>query len=67
MPELTFVADAKVVKLVGATPIIADTTSLNDWNMSVDAIEKKISAKTKAVIVVHCLAPNFSASNVGFL
>jgi dTDP-4-amino-4,6-dideoxygalactose transaminase len=53
IPSLTFVADVNVVNLVGATPILADATSLNDWNMSIESIEKQITEKTKAVIVVH--------------
>jgi len=53
IPSLTFVADVNVVNLVGAEPVLADATSLDDWNMSVDSIEKQITQKTKAVIVVH--------------
>ena len=53
IPSLTFVADANVVNLVGAKPVLADATSLNDWNMSISSIEEKISTKTKAIIVVH--------------
>ncbi len=53
IPSLTFVADVNVVKLVGATPVLADANSMSDWNMSLDAIEKKITTRTKAVIIVH--------------
>ncbi len=53
IPSLTFVADVNVVNLVGATPVLADATSLNDWNMSVGSIENQITDKTKAIIVVH--------------
>jgi dTDP-4-amino-4,6-dideoxygalactose transaminase len=53
IPSLTFVADVNVVNLVGATPKLADATSLHDWNMSLESIEKQITEKTKAVIVVH--------------
>jgi dTDP-4-amino-4,6-dideoxygalactose transaminase len=53
IPSLTFVADVNVVNLVGATPILADATSLNDWNMPIDSIAKQITPKTKAIIVVH--------------
>jgi dTDP-4-amino-4,6-dideoxygalactose transaminase len=53
IPSLTFVADVNVVNLVGGTPVLADSTSVNDWNMSVDSIEKLITDRTKAVIVVH--------------
>jgi dTDP-4-amino-4,6-dideoxygalactose transaminase len=53
IPSLTFVADVNVVNLVGATPVLADCTSLKDWNMSVETIEKQITPRTKAIIVVH--------------
>lgn len=53
IPSLTFVADVNVVNLVGATPKLADATSLDDWNMSLESVEKQITEKTKAVIVVH--------------
>ena len=53
IPSLTFVADVNVVTLVGATPILADATDLNDWNMSVESVENRITERTKAVIVVH--------------
>jgi len=53
IPSLTFVADINVVNLVGATPILADSRDLDDWNMSFDAIKQKVTDKTKALIVVH--------------
>jgi dTDP-4-amino-4,6-dideoxygalactose transaminase len=53
IPSLTFVADVNAVNLVGATPKLADACSLDDWNMSAGSIEKQITEKTKAVIVVH--------------
>ena len=53
IPSLTFVADVNVVNLVGATPKLADATSLYDWNMSLESVEQQITEKTKAVIVVH--------------
>ena len=53
LPGLTFIADANVVTMVGAKPVLADVSSLTDWNVSAETIEKQITAKTKAVIVVH--------------
>lgn len=53
IPALTFVADANVVRIVGARPVLADCTSMLDWNVSAATIEKKITPRTKAVIVVH--------------
>lgn len=53
IPALTFVADANSVCLVGAKPVLADCSSLNDWNMSVEKIERCITPRTKAVMIVH--------------
>ena len=39
--------------MTGAKPVIADITSFDDWNISTQNVEKKISKKTKAVIAVH--------------
>ena len=53
IPALTFVADINVVRMVGATPVLADCSDFNDWNMSAETIAKQITKKTKAVIIVH--------------
>lgn len=53
IPALTFIADANVVSIIGAKPILSDSTSIDDWNVSAKSIEAKITKKTKAVIVVH--------------
>lgn len=50
---LTFIADANVVKIVGAQPVIADVDSLDNWNVSAETIERRITNKTKAVMIVH--------------
>ena len=53
VPALTFVADINVVKVCGATPILVDCTSLNDWNVDPQDLQRKITAKTRAMIIVH--------------
>lgn len=53
VPALTFIADANVVKIVGANPIPADCDSMNCWNMSLDSIKRVITSNTKAIILVH--------------
>jgi dTDP-4-amino-4,6-dideoxygalactose transaminase len=53
IPAQTFVADINVVRMVGATPILADCESYDDWNISARTIEKVITPRTKALIVVH--------------
>ena len=53
VPSLTFVADVNSVLMTRATPVLADCTSYDDWNVSADTIAKKITPKTKAVVIVH--------------
>lgn len=53
IPALTFVSDANTVVQLGAKPVLADSSSLEDLNVSVESIKEKISSKTKAIVVVH--------------
>jgi len=53
VPALTFVADINTVRLVGASPVLADCTSFDDWNMDPEDIARKVTPKTKAVMIVH--------------
>ncbi|WP_335904148.1 DegT/DnrJ/EryC1/StrS family aminotransferase [Shewanella algae] len=53
VPSLTFVATANCVRYVGATPIFADITSLDDLTISVEDISRKITSRTKAIIPMH--------------
>ena len=53
IPALTFVADANVVRMVGGTPVLADCGSIDNWNITAESIERKLTPKTTAVIIVH--------------
>jgi len=53
IPGLTFIADANVVRMAGAKPVLADCTSFDDWNIDPADVERKITANTRAVIAVH--------------
>lgn len=53
VPSLTFVATANAVRYVKATPIFADIISLEEPTIDPEDIRKKITAKTKAIIVMH--------------
>ena len=53
LPTLTMIATINAVTWVGATPVLVDSTSYNDWNIDPEKIEKKITNKTKAIIPVH--------------
>lgn len=52
-PSLTFIADQNVVTMTGAKNVLADITSNDDWSMDPADIEKRITPKTKAVLIVH--------------
>ena len=53
VPSLTFVATANAVRYTGATPVFADVES-EDWlTISPASIEKCITEKTRAILIVH--------------
>ena len=52
-PSLSFVADANCIKYVNAIPKFVDINSKDNWNISPNNLEKKISKKTKAIIMFH--------------
>jgi dTDP-4-amino-4,6-dideoxygalactose transaminase len=52
-PSLTFVATANAIRYVGATPVFADVKGAYDLTMDPADIERKITARTKAIIVMH--------------
>ncbi len=51
--SLTFVADANSILYVGAKPVFVDIESKINLNMSVNDLKKKITKKTKAIIMTH--------------
>lgn len=53
VPALTFVATAACVRYVGARPVFADVVGPNDLTISPESIEKNITPKTRAIIVMH--------------
>ncbi|MCF8296751.1 MAG: DegT/DnrJ/EryC1/StrS family aminotransferase [Saprospiraceae bacterium] len=50
VPDLTYIATANAVLYVNATPVFVDVEQ-KSWNISCDDIIKKITSKTKAIIV----------------
>jgi dTDP-4-amino-4,6-dideoxygalactose transaminase len=53
LPSLTFIATANAVLYVGAKPVFADIISEEDPTISPEEIKKKITKKTKAIMVMH--------------
>ena len=52
MPAFTIISCASAIIKSGAKPVLVDI-DVQTWNMDVTQIEKKITKKTKAIMVVH--------------
>ena len=53
IPALNFIAGANCVRLVGGKPVLVDSESFDNWNLSVDDVRAKIGPDTAAVMCVH--------------
>lgn len=51
-PTFTFIATAEVVALLGLTPVVVDV-EWDNMNISVEAIRKAITPRTKVIVPVH--------------
>jgi perosamine synthetase len=52
VPTLTYIASVNAIAYVGAKPVFVD--SLDDtWNLDPEDVRRKITSRTKAVMVVH--------------
>lgn len=62
MPTLTYIATANAAAYCGATPVFVDSEP-DTWNIDPNAIEAKITSRTKAIVPVHLygLACNMDA------
>ena len=52
-PSLTFVATVNSILYVDAIPVFADVSSYEDPTISPEDISKKITSKTRAIVVMH--------------
>jgi len=52
VPAFTYVASVNAIRYVGATPVFVDS-DLSTWQLSIDDVERALTAKTKAVMAVH--------------
>ena len=52
-PSLTFAASVNCIRYVGATPVFCDIKGPTHINIDPVEIEKKITSKTKGIILVH--------------
>lgn len=56
-PTFTFIATAEVVALLGLTPVLVDV-DFDTFNISIEALKKAITPKTKAIVPVHLFGQN---------
>lgn len=63
LPANTFIATAWGISYVGATPVFVDCNP-NTWEIDVNAIEEKITPKTKAIAGVHLYGQPFDIDGV---
>ena len=52
VPSFTYIASVNAIKYTGAKPVFVDS-DLITWQIDPSQIEKKITQKTKAIMVVH--------------
>ena len=52
-PSLTFMATVNSIRYVNATPVFCDINSLDDLTIDPVQIEKLVTKKTKAIVVMH--------------
>ncbi len=52
LPTFTIISCAATIVRAGAVPVVVDCEP-DTWNMSADRIAQRITAKTKAILVVH--------------
>ena len=52
MPTFTIISCANAIIKEGLKPVLVDC-NCDDWNMDLSNIEKKITKKTKVILVVH--------------
>lgn len=52
-PSLTFAASANCIRYTGATPVFCDIVGPDHINIDPEVIERKITPRTKGIVVVH--------------
>ncbi len=52
VPDLTFISPVNMIIQTGARPVLADVDP-DSWTLSAEEVERKVTSKTKAIIVVH--------------
>src|SRR5262249_36558097 len=60
-PDLTFIAPANMIRLTGARPVLVDIEP-GSWAIDPEAMTRKFTPRTKAVLVAHPFAHSAALS-----
>ncbi len=52
-PSLTFVASPNTIMLAGARPVFADIAAFDDFGLSPEDVERRVTPRTRAIHVLH--------------
>jgi len=52
LPSFTIISCASAIVRAGATPVLVDSDPLT-WNMDVEAVKRRITPRTRAILAVH--------------
>lgn len=52
VPSFTIISPVQSIVTAGATPVLVES-DIETWNMDISQVESKITAKTKAILIVH--------------
>ncbi len=65
VPDFTYIASANSILYVGAKPVLVDVDP-DDWNISLELIQKKITNRTKAIMTtdIYGLPANYNEIEV---
>lgn len=50
-PSMSYIATANCIRYVGAVPVFAEVN--DDFNIDLEDVKKRITSKTKAILIVH--------------
>ena len=53
VPSLSFISQINIIKNLKVKPILVDCVSLDNWNINIQEVKKKINYNTKAIIILH--------------
>jgi dTDP-4-amino-4,6-dideoxygalactose transaminase len=62
-PSFTYIATTEVIGLLGLKPVFVDCDAEN-FNISVDEVEKAITKKTKAIVPVHLFGQSSNMKSI---